>query len=131
MSSLTVARQRGICTRFPTSVHADENARTQFERAEKTCSPNLIGRGRKVNAGGGPLAASGERLALSVPHGPRGFPALRRELPSPRSCALRDLHGKNHQNLLFERTYRQNIRLKQLSFTIPQPEQHSRRLTYT
>jgi hypothetical protein len=35
MSSLTVARQRGIYTRFPILVHVGENARTQFERAQK------------------------------------------------------------------------------------------------
>jgi hypothetical protein len=35
MSSLTVARQRGIHTRFPISVQADENARTNLKEQKK------------------------------------------------------------------------------------------------
>jgi hypothetical protein len=53
VSSLTVARQRGIHTRFPIPVPADENARTEgFERAGKIGLWNLLGMGREVNARG-------------------------------------------------------------------------------
>jgi hypothetical protein len=45
VSSLTVARQRGILTRFPVFAERQRRAyRKNFERTEKTCEWNLLGR---------------------------------------------------------------------------------------
>jgi hypothetical protein len=47
-SSLTVARQRGICTRFPILVGSDENARTRILKEQKKCVQEIyLGRERK------------------------------------------------------------------------------------
>jgi len=54
MSSLTVARQRGTCTRFPFVVPGtssdDEFARTQFGKSKITGVANLAGGHAEVNA---------------------------------------------------------------------------------
>ena len=111
MSSLTVARQRGICTRFPIPVSSDGNARTQFlKEPEKMCAGNLIGGQVEVNAGGGPpkpdLAAFPQAapVPLTLTRNAPAFtfrasrnvklPGPRGISPSPRSFEVRHLRGE-------------------------------------
>jgi hypothetical protein len=92
MSSLTVARQRGIHTRFPIFVRADKNARTNLKELKKRVQEISLAEGVKVNCGGGPSNGRGERLGFGCfPH--REVPGFSSDPPSPRSCALRHLRG--------------------------------------
>src|SRR4029077_7040850 len=63
VSSLTVARQRGIHTRFPIPVRADGNARTEeFKRAEKSAYGIYLGWEGKSTRGAGDAGDEGSAL---------------------------------------------------------------------